>query len=236
VLNTIEVVFVSVVLVLGFFLIIWILDHVVEWLKTRKLLRHPEYMKLKAEMEAAKKKRKYTPPSLIPRKVKAIVLREEQLLEDMCRYDGETVRCRNIEMMFTVPESYKPYLSIVGGKKLVATLLFNEKGDAIRIVKMEDGTMKTETSSPDPRMTEAIYGKRTFTQVFQRFMGLDWLTFSAGIGVGIFAIIFTIFFILPILGYPITIGKIPVEVKITQQTPQLPPPGNYTIPSAGGGG
>jgi hypothetical protein len=61
--------------------------------------------------------------------------------------------------------------------------------------------------------------------------GLDTASLLAGVGLGVFALALILFFILPLLGYPITIGRTPVEVKITQlaQSMPLPPPGNYTV-------
>ncbi len=57
-------------------------------------------------------------------------------------------------------------------------------------------------------------------------------SFIAGLGLGAFALALIVFFILPILGYPVVIGKVPVEVSINYPQPSqgsLPPPGNFTI-------
>ena len=217
-------------IVLGFFFIIFIIDRVIEYARHRQIMKHPEYLKIKAEAEALKQKSKFIPPTLIPKKVKVLVLREDQILEDLCRYDGDVVRCKKIKMQFTVPESYKPYISVVQGKRLAVTLVFNDRGEAIKVNPLEGNS---KAFVPDPRITESIFGSRTLEQIMRKtFYGLDTASLIAGVGLGVFAVMLIVFFILPILGYPVTIGKIPVEVKISQisQTSNLPPPGNYTLP------
>ncbi len=216
-------------IVLGFFLIIYVIDRIVDWLRFRKIAKSPELLKAMEEQKTIKAKRKFIPPTLIPKRVKVLVLREDTILEDMCRTDGEVVRCRNLGMMFTIPQSYRPYITMVNGKKLAVTLVFDEMNRAIRFKINNDGA-DAEQFKVDPRFQESIVGRKIFEQVFRRFAGIDWTTLISGIGLGVFVMVFIIFFVLPILGYPVTIGKIPVEVKIqsTQISSNLPPPGNYT--------
>jgi len=217
-------------IVLGFFLLLYIVDRIIDYIKHRQIMKHPEYLKMKAEAEALKQKMKFIPPTLIPKKVKVLVLREDQILEDICKYDGDVVRCKKIKMQFTVPENYKPYISVIQGRKLAVTLMFNDRGEAIKVNPLENST---KAFVPDPRITESIFGSRTLEQIMRKtFYGLDIGSLIAGVGLGVFAVMMIIFFILPILGYPVTIGKIPVEVKISQisQSSSLPPPGNYTLP------
>jgi hypothetical protein len=138
-----------VIAVLGFFFIIYIVDRIVEYIRFRKLLKHPEYLKMKAEAEALKQRQRFAPPVLIPRKVKVMVLREDQILEDICRYDGEVVRCPRLDMMFVVPTTYRPYVSLIGGKKMSVTLLFDDAGRAIRIENNADKHVANAVV-PDP--------------------------------------------------------------------------------------
>ena len=218
---------------LGFAFLIWLADTIIDYMRFRKLTKNPEYMKAIAEREAKLAKLKQLPPNLVPKKVKVLVLREDQILEDLCKTDGEVVRCKNLKMMFTIPADYRPYLTYVQGKKITATMIFDENNNAIRI-KFNNDNAEAEKVKIDPRFQESIIGRRIFEQVFRRFAGMDMGSFIAGLGLGAFALALIVFFILPILGYPVVIGKVPVEVHLNYPHPvesSLPPPGNFTINS-----
>ena len=218
---------------LGFAFLIWLADTIIDYMRFRKLTKNPEYMKAIAEREARLAKLKQLPPNLVPKKVKVLVLREDQILEDFCKTDGEVVRCKNLRMMFTIPADYRPYLTYIQGKKIMATMIFDEKNNAIKIKLNNDGA-EAEKIKIDPRFQESIIGRKIFEQVFRRFAGMDMGSFIAGLGLGAFALALIVFFILPLLGYPVMIGKVPVEVHLNYpQTSQgsLPPPGNFTINS-----
>ena len=223
-----------VVIVLGFFGLVFLIEWLIDVWKTRKMLKHPEIMKARVEAEKARieleKKRRFEAPVLIPKKVEVYVVREgEQFLHDTCRYDGELLICNGIRMTLTVPENYRPYIQLDKGKKLRVVFFFNERGEAI---KWNLDEMKPLNIAPDPRISNAVLNRRFLQQVFRMFWGLYTPSLFAGIGLGVFVIFLIIFFILPLIGYPVTIGKIPIEIKIGQTTPsQLPPPGNYTVPT-----
>jgi hypothetical protein len=177
-------------------------------------------------------KAQHKTPTLVPRRVKVLVLREDEILEDICRVDNfELIRCPKLRKMFTVPPDYRPYIHLVGNKKIMVTFIFDEKNNAIKIKLNSNGEAEAEKVRVDPGFQEVIVGRRIFEHVFRRLAGLDTASLIAGLGLGAFAMIFVVFFILPLLGYPITIGKTPVEVIIQHQAinQTLPPPGNFTI-------
>jgi hypothetical protein len=111
-------------------------------------------------------------------------------------------------------------------------MIFDEKNNAIKIKFNNDGA-EADKIRIDPRFQESIIGRKIFEQVFRRFAGMDMGSFIAGLGLGAFALALIVFFILPLLGYPVVIGKVPVEVSINyppaESGSSLPPPGNYTI-------
>jgi hypothetical protein len=221
---------ITVIIMSGLFLYL-LIDRLLEYIQFRKIVKHPEYIKALAEREEKRAKIKYITPNLVPRKVKVLVLREDQILEDICRTDGETIRCPKLQKMFTIPPDYRPYIHLIGGKKIMITFIFDEKNNGLRIKLNEEGA-ETERVRIDPGFQERIVGKRIFEHVFRRFAGMDWASFVAGVGLGAFALVLIVFFILPLLGYPITIGRQPVEVILHQpinQTEVLPPPGNFTL-------
>jgi hypothetical protein len=222
-----------VVIVLCFFGFVFLIEWLIDVWKTKKMLKHPEILKARMEVEKARmeleKKKRFEAPVLIPKKVDVYVVREgEQFLHDICRYDGELLNCSNIKMTFTVPVDYRPYVQLDKGKKLRIVFFFNERGEAI---KWNLDEMKPSNIAPDPRISNVVLNRRFLQQVFRMFWGLDTPSLFAGIGLGVFVIFLIIFFILPLIGYPVTIGRIPVEIKVEQTTPSpLPPPGNYTVP------
>jgi hypothetical protein len=232
--TTEQLVITVVIIVLGFFGLVFLVEWIIDVWKTKKLLKHPEIVRARVEAEKARieleKKKRFEAPVLIPKKVDVYVVREgEQFLHDTCKYDGELLNCRGIQMMLTVPEGYRPYVQLDKGKKIKVVFFFNEHGEAI---KWNLAEMKPLNIAPDPRISNAVLNRRFLQQVFRMFWGLDTASLFAGIGLGVFVIFFVIFFVLPIMGYPVTIGKIPVEIKIGQTTPSsLPPPGNYTVPT-----
>jgi len=214
----------------GLITLLWLLDTY----STKKILKsYPELLKTKIEHEKARteleKKKRVEAPVLVPKTVDVIVVREgETLLHDKCRFTGDVILCKGIGMEFTVPSSYKPYISLERGKKMKVVFFFNEQGEAI---KWELKEYKPSGVAPDPRMSSIIHGRRLLLQIFRTMWGLDTASLFAGVGLGAFAIVLIVFFILPIMGYPVTIGKTPVEVRITQTASgTLPPPGNYTVP------
>jgi len=214
--------------------LIFIIDTIISYIKFKKLLKNPELAKTLIEKEQKElervKKHIHIPPVLIPKRVKVIVIREHELLEDVCKFDGETARCRNLKMLFTIPENYKPYISSIKGKKVMVTFLFDEKNNALTI-KTNNNIAEVEKITIDPRVQESVIGTKIFYHVFRRFAGIDTSSLLAGLGLGIFAFTFIVFFILPLLGHPVTIGKQPVEITIHEEIaqPTLPPPGNYTL-------
>jgi hypothetical protein len=220
-----------VVVATGGIILYLLIDRLLEYMQYRKIVKHPEYIKAIAEREEKRAKIRFTPPNLVPKKVKVLVLREDQILEDVCRTDGETIRCPKLQRMFTIPPDYRPYIHLIGGKKIMVTFMFDEKNNGIK-VKINEHGAEAEKIKIDPGFQERIVGKRIFEHVFRRFAGMDWASFIAGIGIGAFALVLIVFFILPLLGYPISIGRQPVEVIVQQPAVNqsiLPPPGNFTL-------
>jgi hypothetical protein len=200
-----------------------------DWLRYRSFMRElrksPELYKkyLESRVQPQQPKRKVAVPELIPKKVRVIVLREESQLEDICRYDGETITCKKLGMQFIPPADYRPKPSYFR-KKLLLTFYFDDKGNAV-VVK-PDGT--AETKAPDPRMADVIVNKKLIQQIFSR-LGANLGSIVMGIGLGAMIMSIVVFVLLPAIGVPVVIGRQPVEVVHVYQTPAAPPPGNFTV-------
>ncbi|MEM4762095.1 MAG: hypothetical protein QW230_03875 [Thermofilum sp.] len=195
--------------------------------------KNPEIAKALIEEKAVEKRvEKRTLPFAKRAKV-TVLLNDGSTMEDVCRFKGGTLRCKNIGMQFVVPEDYSPSLAMIG-KKLYPHYVFDERGVALK-VKLNNRGEDVETAIdeyvPDPRITESVIGQQALQQVFRQLSGFSFSSMIAGIGVGLLLTYIVIFVVLPLMNVPVTIGRTPVEVTI--QTPpqwpgQLPPPGNYT--------
>jgi hypothetical protein len=212
-----------------FVLAIVALTELSDWLRQRSFMRelrkNPElyrkYLESKAQPQVAK--RKVAVPELVPKKVRVIVLRDESQLEDICRYDGETITCKKLGMQFIVPADYKPKPTYFR-KKLMLTFYFDDRGNAI-VVKPNGST---EARAPDPRMADVIVNKKLIQQIFSR-LGTNIGAVVMGMGLGAMIMSIVVFVLLPAIGVPVTIGRQPVEVVHVYQTPTAPPPGNFTV-------
>jgi len=60
-------------------------------------------------------------------------------------------------------------------------------------------------------------------------LGLDWTSMMTGLFLGAFVFAVLVFFILPMIGVPVIVGKEAIKVTIQQSQQALPAPGNFTI-------
>jgi hypothetical protein len=211
-------------------LAIVVLTELSDWLRHRSFMRelrkNPElYRKyLESRTQPRVAKRKVAIPELIPKKVRVIVLRDESQLEDICKYDGETVTCKKLGMQFIVPAGFKPKPTYYRGK-LTLTFYFDDKGNAITV--KPDGSV--EARAPDPRLADVIVNKKLIPQIFSRLRG-DLSSIVMGMGLGAMIMSAVVFVLLPAIGVPVMIGRQPVEViHVYQPAPAVPPPGNFTV-------
>jgi len=162
-------------------------------------------------------------PTIIPKKVLVIVLYPDRQIMVWGRLskDGNTIDCKEIGR-FTIPKDYRPKITWSKGKTFL-TFYFDSYGNALDI--KEDGEAKIV--SPDPAFTKTIIDRGLLAKLFR--LGLDWSSMITGIGLGVFAFSIIIFFILPLCGVPIAIGRGAVQVNVPQQ-PTIPQTGNFTFP------
>jgi len=166
-------------------------------------------------------------PEMIPKKVKVVVLQKEGQLEDICRYDGEMITCRHLKMQFIPPSDYKPRPTLYK-RKIMLTYFFTEDGKPVEI-NVSNPSIETNIKLPDPRMMDVIINRRLIHQVFSH-LGTNWNSVIMGMGLGAMILAVIIFFILPLVGVPVMIGRQHIEVIHVQQTaPSTPPPANYTV-------
>jgi len=198
-----------------------------DWLKHRSLLKlakeRPEVLEKLMPKSEGKVKVKKVIPELIPKKVKVIVLQKDAQLEDICKYDGEMITCGKIRMQFLPPSDYKPKPTFFK-KKLYLTYYFTEDGKAVNI----DMSGIAEAKVPDPRMTEVIINRRLLYQVFSH-LGFNLSSVIMGVGLGAMLMAVVIFFVLPLVGVPVMVGRQPIEVIHVNQTYAAPLPSNYTV-------
>jgi hypothetical protein len=135
--------------------------------------------------------------------------------------DGNVIRTKLGS--FTVPDDYKPKITW-SGRKTFLTFYFDKNGNAIQI--RENGEI--ETIAPDPAFTRLLVDKGLVAKIFR--LGIDVSSLITGIGFGCLIIFVLLFFVLPLIGIPVTIGKTPVEINISGTSSNLPPAGNFTIP------
>jgi len=187
----------------------------------------------RAEREVSLKIKRLV-PTIVPKKVKVVVVQKDGFLEDVCRFDGEFIHCGKLKMQFVAPSNYKPKPTLYKNK-LYLTFFYTEDGKPLEL-ELDEDKLKTDVKVPDPRMTEVIVNRKLLQQVF-RALGSNIGAIVTGIGLGAMILAIVIFFILPLVGVPVMIGRQPVEiVHIYQQTPAgAPPPGNYTpvVPPGG---
>jgi len=165
-----------------------------------------------------------------PRKVLVQILRDHITLSDFAKYDGETVRCKRLKMQFCPPKDYRPRITYFKGKPYL-TFTFNDYGDTLDFdLSGKQKRVNIEERKQDPRLIDAIVGANLFRQIFRKVAGIDMASLLTGLGLGTLLLTIIIFFILPAMGIPVSIGKTPVVVTVQGGgTPQVPP-GNFTLP------
>jgi hypothetical protein len=188
----------------------------------RKILQlakdNPELLKL---LETPKKEHKIR-AAKIRGKVRVLQFYGDKVVDQMCKTeDGIEIVCK--KATFYVPQDYRPYLT-THGRQVYLTYLFDADGKAIQVAPD-----KIERKAPNPYITNAIVNRNLLRQVFSGLY-FSWHQIVMGMGIGIMMMTFMIFVLLPLLGYPVTIGKTPVEVTVrtVAEGSWLPPPGNFT--------
>lgn len=165
--------------------------------------------------------------SEIPKKVLVRVHRENMTLEGFAKYDGHIVHCNKLGLSFIPDQSYKPRITYFKGKAYV-TFDVTDKGKPLTY-KIDHDTLKFEKKDVDAQFVQSIVSSNIFSQLFSKLRGIDIGSLMLGAGSGMFVIIFILFFILPIIGIPVSVGQRPIVVNVPQQAP-LPPSGNWTLP------
>lgn len=162
-------------------------------------------------------------PTLVPKKVLVTVLYPDRqiMVWGKISKDGNTIDCKNIGR-FTIPRDYRPKITYMKGKTFLA-FYFDSYGNALDIEEKGD----VKIVAPDPHFTKTIIDRGLLAKLFR--LGLDWSAIATGIGLGMFAFSIIIFFLLPLFGVPIAIGKGAIQVNVPQQ-PTIPQIGNYTFP------
>jgi hypothetical protein len=212
---------------LFFFIIILGLIELINYLKERSkrkwLEKHPELADKLIRKEETKKKT-FIIPQIVPKKVKVIVLLKERQIETFGKMsvDGLTIKTKNLGT-FVIPQDYKPKITLMG-RKTFLTFYFDENGNALDV--HETGEVKP--LSPDPIFNQTLVDKGLVARIFR--LGFDLSSLITGIGLGCLILYVMIFFVLPLIGIPITIGKTPIVITTETSTSPLPPAGNYTIP------
>jgi hypothetical protein len=201
-----------------------------EWLE-RLARKHPELFKetddkgSPVQMEQSKPggAKRITLPTLVPKKVKVVVLYPDRQIEAFGRIsrDGNMISVKGLGT-FTVPENYRPKITW-SGRKTYLTFYYSANGEALTIAE----TGLAEPKSPDPSFTQLLVDKGLVAKIFR--LGLDWTSMMTGLFLGAFVFAVLVFFILPMIGVPVIIGKEAIKVTIQQSQQALPAPGNFTI-------
>lgn len=162
-------------------------------------------------------------PTIIPKKVLVTVLYPDRqlMLEAKMSKDGNSIDCKNLGV-FTVPKDYRPKITWYKGKTML-NYYFDAYGNAIEIKDTGDAKIV----APDPQFRKMLIDRGLIAKIFR--VGMDWSQVIVGVGLGMFAFALILFFVLPLLGVPVHIGKSAIEV-ITQTPAAVPLPGNYTFP------
>jgi len=218
---------------------------VIAWIKKRKnhhskdwmeLLakKHPELFKELAKeaqseapqqtQQAQQKEKAIVLPTLIPKKVKVVVLYPDRQIEAFGRLsrDGNMISVRNLGT-FTIPKEYRPKITW-SGRKTYLTFYYTPNGEAIEVKE----TGQTESRAPDPAFSQLLVDKGLVARIFR--LGLDWSSMMTGLFLGAFVFAVLVFFVLPMMGIPVIVGREAIQVQIQQTQTTLPPPGNFTIP------
>jgi len=217
--------------VMFFIVIIVLITEIGAWLRHRSLIKNlqknPEIAEKLLKLETEGKIRRYT-TELVPKRVKVIVLQQngETQLEDICKYDGEMITCKKLRMQFVPSTEVRPKPTLYRGK-IILTYYFTEDGKPVD-VKVDNNGVRADIKAPDPRMTEVIINKKLINQVFSH-LGLNMSSIMMGVGIGAMVVVVLVFFILPLVGIPVSVGKQVVEVIHVNQTAVSAPPGNYTV-------
>jgi hypothetical protein len=199
----------------------------IRWAKSRgKRKRKPvEAVELKPKIEETQQTKPYTLklPTVVPKKVKVVVLYPERQIETFGKIsdDGCQVKTKKLGV-FVIPKDYKPKITW-SGRKTYLTFYFSSEGNALEI--KNDG--KVEPLAPDPMFNQLLVDKGLVARIFR--LGIDFTSLITGIGLGVFVFSCLLFVFMPMIGIPVQIGRNPVEV-ITQTQTGIPPSGNWTIP------
>jgi len=174
--------------------------------------------------QAQQKEKAIVLPTLIPKKVKVVVLYPDRQIEAFGRLsrDGNMISVRNLGT-FTIPKEYRPKITW-SGRKTYLTFYFTPDGQAIEVKE----TGQTESKAPDPAFSQLLVDKGLVARIFR--LGLDWSSMMTGLFLGAFVFAVLVFFILPMIGIPVIVGREAIQVQIQQTQTTLPPPGNFTIP------
>jgi hypothetical protein len=201
-----------------------------EWLE-RLARKHPELFKetdnegSPVPMEQSKpgEAKRITLPTLVPKKVKVVVLYPDRQIEAFGRIsrDGNMISVKGLGT-FTIPENYRPKITW-SGRKTYLTFYYSSNGEALTIAE----TGLAEPKSPDPSFTQLLVDKGLVAKIFR--LGLDWTSMMTGLFLGAFVFAVLVFFILPMIGVPVIVGKEAIKVTIQQSQQALPAPGNFTI-------
>jgi hypothetical protein len=206
-----------------------------EWLE-RLARKHPELFKetdnketdnkgspVPTEQSKPGEAKRITLPTLVPKKVKVVVLYPDRQIEAFGRisHDGNMISVKGLGT-FTIPENYRPKITW-SGRKTYLTFYYSSNGEALTIAE----TGLAEPKSPDPSFTQLLVDKGLVAKIFR--LGLDWTSMMTGLFLGAFVFAVLVFFILPMIGVPVIVGKEAVKVTIQQSQQALPAPGNFTI-------
>lgn len=160
----------------------------------------------------------------IPKIVLVRVYRENMVLEAFARYDGRMVHCKKLGLTFVPDPSVKPIITYFKGKPYV-TFNITDNGKPL-IYKIDKDTLKFDKKDVDAQFVESIVSSKIFAQLFSKLRGIDISSLMFGIGIGLFIIVFLLFFILPIIGIPVSIGQKPIEINIPNY-PSAPTSGGF---------
>lgn len=162
-------------------------------------------------------------PTIIPKKVLVCIVYPERqvMVWGKLSRDGNSIDCGAIGR-FIIPKDYRPKITWSKGKTFL-TFYFDSYGNALDV--KEDGEAKIV--SPDPAFTKTIIDRGLLAKLFR--LGVDLSAVVTGIGLGAFVFGIIIFFILPLCGVPVVIGRGAIQVNVPQQ-PTIPQTGNFTFP------
>lgn len=177
-----------------------------------------------SEQKAEIKTRTLKLPSIVPKKVLVTILYPDRQLMFWGKIskDGNSIDGKNLGR-FIIPSGYRPKITFFKGKTFL-TFYYDCNGNAIEV--KDSG--ESQIVSPDPSFTRALVDRGIIAKLFR--LGLDWTQIATGIGLGFFVFGIIVFFLLPLFGIPIIIGK--GAIQITPTPPQTTPVtgGNFTFP------